>query len=370
MTSNDMCVLWQLSGQKKLDNNNFECFLILEHKDRKLVDVIDINTLDNSEENWLRLIREEEPFRGFSEFDVPIKYNLSLFISCFMDFKTLQQLQPKLKCIYLWIAARHEEVGLEMVYPLSDLKDVESRASNKIFVQIYPKIPSQKYIDLEDDLAEFEIFQDLLERIQGQSEKAVIIEESTPIKKPKVTKKPTSDQDIKVVKKSIVAQEATAAKEPIVETKNSQDSSCAADSPDGTGIEILGTEDADVIWGILSKQDLEDLVEGFYDWQRVHGKNTLLARLPKSLVNKIDNKFKIVCWTSGQGISNMIVDSRPPRHTMVLGIINISDKKDSNHGIGYCIQRPTSLDKMWTHQKWHNLKCNSNEILEVTAASF
>lgn len=369
MMSNDVCALWQLSVQNKLDNNNFECCLILEHRDRALVDVIDINASDNQEENWLRLIREEAPFSGFSESDIPIKYNLSLFISCFMDFKKLQQIQPKLKRVYLWIAARHEEVGLEMVYPLSDLKDVESRASNKIFVQMYPKIPSQKYIDVEDALGEFESFQDLLEKIQGQFEKAVITKELTPIKKSKVTKKPTSDQDIKVVKKSVVTQEVTAAREPITEAKNSQDTSSVTTSSDGTSLKILGLENADVIWGIFSKQDLDDLVEGFKDWERVHGKNTLLARLPKSLADKIGGEFEVVFWTSGQGISNMVVDDRPPRHTMVMGLIK-TIANDTSYGIGYCIQRPTSLDKVWNHQKWHALECQNNDILRVTTANF
>ncbi|MEZ7519010.1 hypothetical protein ACQKDA_09705 [Psychrobacter sp. NPDC078370] len=369
MTSNDVCVLWQLSAKKKLDSNDFECRLILEYKDRTSIGVIDINTLGNNEESWLRLIREEAPFSGFSESDIPIKYNLSLFISCFMDFNKLRQLQPKLKYVYLWIAARHVEVGLETVYPLSDLKDVESRASNRIFVQMYPKIPSQKYVDLEDDLGGVENFQGLLEKIQGQSEQTVGTEVPVSIKKPKATKKLTSTQDIKVVKKSVVTQEVKAAKEPIIEAKSRQDISSVANSSDGIGLEILGTENADVIWGIFSKQDLDDLVEGFKDWERVHGKNTLLARLPKSLADKIGGEFNIVFWTSGQGISNMVVDDRPPRHTMVMGLVK-SVADNISHGIGYCIQRPTSLDKMWTHQKWHALECQDNDILKVTTVIF
>ena len=352
MINNDACVLWQLSAKEKLDDNHFECHLILEYKDRTALSV-DINALDNKEKDWLRLTRVKTPFKGFSESDIPIKYNLSLFTSCFMDFDALKQIKPRIKCVYLWIASINQEVGLELVYPLSDLKDVESRASNKIFVQLYPKIPSQRYIDLEDDLEEIENFRDLLDRFKVKPKNAKVIEKAISIKQPEIPKKP------------IAVSKPNSPKQPKIKAKTSQNKSITDNSYD---LELLEIVD-DVIWGIFSKQDLDDLVEGFRDWERVHGKNTLIARLPKSLADKISNGFDILFWTSGQGVSNMVLDNRPPRHTMVLSLVNTNTASISD-GIGYCLQRPTSLDKTWTYQRWHTFECQKNEISKVVSVTF
>jgi hypothetical protein len=369
MIHDDMWVLCRLTTQEKLDKNNFECCLVLEYKDKSSAKCIDINAIKNHNKTWLSLVRKESPFSNFSDTDIPIKDNLSLFISCFIDVYTLLEEQPQLEYIYLLASSKHEQIHLETVYPLSQLKEIEPRNLNRIFVQMYPKIPSERYEELEDKDLDSENWSGLLALIQGKIEQAIVTEAPIPIKKPKVTKKPKPDQDIKVVKKLVVTQEVIATKEPIMEAKNSQDTFSIATSSDDTRLEILGTENADVIWGIFSKQDLDDLVEGFKDWERVHGKNTLLARLPKSLADKIGGEFEVVFWTSGQGISNMVVDDRPPRHTMVMGLVK-TIANDTSYGIGYCIQRPTSLDKVWNHQKWHSLECENNDILRVTTANF
>lgn len=324
----DMWVLWRLSTQQNLDDNKFECSLILESSDGSPLEVIDINVAEVYEKTWLRLVRKEAPFDIIHDIDIPIKNNLSLFFSGFIDVEALVNLKPNLAYIYLWASAKNEKIYLETLYPLSKLNEkAESRDFSKNCIQIYPKTPSQKYVDLEDEMLEAKNLPHLLTIIQQPVEEIVVVKE------------------------------LVITKEPITECEVDQDS---------FAIEMLDSNDVDSVWGIFSKQDLEDLVEGFNDWQRVHGKNTLIARLPKRLADKLGGEFDVVFWTSGQGISNMIVDDKPPRHTMVLGITN----RSGEHNIGYCIQRPTSLDKMWTHQKWHSLKCSNSEVLRVEPVNF
>lgn len=317
----DMWVLWQLSTQKKLDDNNFECSLILESSDCSPLEVIDVNVAEVSEKTWLRLVRKEAPFDSVSDIEAAIENKSSLYLTGFIDIEALTIRRPKLAYIYLWASAsaRNEKVHLETIYPLSNLTPLPSLNLNKVFLQIYPilsdnKLP-QRYNEIEDKRVDSQGIEELLELIRSQLEN------------------PIADCEVDL---------------------------------DNFNLEMLDSNDVNSVWRIFSKQDLEDLVEGFNDWQRVHGKNTLIARLPKRLVEKLSGEFSIVFWTSGQGISNMIVDDKPPRHTMVLGITN----RSGDQGIGYCIQRPTSLDKMWTHQKWHSLECSNSEILKVEPVSF
>ncbi|KAA0926903.1 hypothetical protein FQ082_07125 [Psychrobacter sp. ANT_H56B] len=328
MIDDDMWVLWRLSTQQNLENNSFECSLVLESSDGSPLEVIDINIAEVHAKSWLRLVRQEAPFDIISDIDIPIKNNLSLFLSGFIDVEALIKLKPDLAYIYLWASAKHEKIYLETLYPLSKLNEkAESRDFSKNCIQIYPETPSQKYVDLEDQILEAKDLSHLLTIIQHQ------VEEVTVVKELEITEEIITESEV---------------------DQNSFD------------IEMLDSNDVDSVWGIFAKQDLDDLVEGFNDWQRVHGKNTLIARLPKRLSNKLDGEFNVVFWTSGQGISNMIVDDKPPRHTMVLGITN----RSGDQGIGYCIQRPTSLDKMWTHQKWHSLECSNSEILRVEPVNF
>ena len=328
MIDDDMWVLWRLSTQQNLENNSFECSLVLESSDGSPLEVIDINIAEVHAKSWLRLVRQEAPFDIISDIDIPIKNNLSLFLSGFIDVEALIKLKPDLAYIYLWASAKHEKIYLETLYPLSKLNEkAESRDFSKNCIQIYPETPSQKYVDLEDQILEAKDLSHLLTIIQHQ------VEEVTVVKELEITEEIITESEV---------------------DQNSFD------------IEMLDSNDVDSVWGIFAKQDLDNLVEGFNDWQRVHGKNTLIARLPKRLSNKLDDEFNVVFWTSGQGISNMIVDDKPPRHTMVLGITN----RSGDQSIGYCIQRPTSLDKMWTHQKWHSLECSNSEILRVEPVNF
>ena len=328
MTDYDMWVLWRLSTQQNLKNNNFECSLILESSDSSPLEVIDINIEEVYEKSWLRLVRKEAPFDMMSDIDIPIKNNLSLLLSGFIDVDALIKIKPNLVYVYLWVSAKNEKIYLETLYPLSQLNEkAESRDFSKNCIQIYPKTPSQKYVDLEDQILEAKNLPHLLTIIQQPVEELLVVKELV------ITKKPIRE--------------------------------CEVDQ-DSFDIEVPDDSDVDSVWGIFSKQDLEDLVEGFNDWQRVHGKNTLITRLSKSLADKLGGEFDVVFWTSGQGISNMIIDDKPPRHTMVLGITN----RSGDQSIGYCIQRPTSLDKMWTHQKWHSLEYSESEILRVESVSF
>lgn len=306
MINENLWVLWRISTQEKLDGDNFEYSLILENVDNSLEKVIEIDGINSHSEDWLELIYEKAPFGDLINIDIPVKDDLSLFSCCFINVKKLMKQKPQLAHIYLWASARNKQIQLETVYPLSELQDVVKRHSNKFFVQMYPKIPSEKYVELEDQIIEAQSLAELLVLIRGNNEDAPLLD------------------------------------------KEGQASAVMVE---------------DAIKNIFSKQDLKDLVEGLNEWQRAHGKNELIDKLPESLLNKIGEDYEIAFWTSGQGVSNMVRDNNPPRHTMVLSII----QKSSQDGIGYCIQRPTSLDKVWTHKKWHRIKYSDSEILEVSA---
>ncbi|MCG3873507.1 hypothetical protein [Psychrobacter sp. Ps7] len=310
MMNEGMWVLWRLSTQEKLEDNTFECHLILEYRDHSPAQCIDINALENLNEKWLNVVRKESPFGNLSDTDIPMKDDLSLFISCFINVYALLEEQPQLECIYLLTSETHEPIHLETLYPLSQLKDIETRNLNKIFVQLYPKIPSERFEALEDPLIEAQSLTESLAIIRGDTAKAN-------------------------------AQAATDLQPPH-----------STESTEAYAIEKK-----------FSKQDLKDLRDGFHAWQRAHGKNEMVDRLPESLLDKIGDEYDIAFWTSGQGVSNMVRDYNPPRHTMVFSII----QKSNQEGLGYCIQRPTSLDRVWTHKRWHNIKCSDSEILEVSA---
>ncbi|ALF60572.1 hypothetical protein [Psychrobacter urativorans] len=345
-----MLVFSWLAPQEKSADTPFECCLILEYNDESRVDVIDINDIKNDSKTWLDLVHKRRPLDNGDKSSKKSNNKNSLFLSYLIDTDLLLKEKPRLAHIYLWAStsARDEKIHLETVYPFSQLIPTSSLNLNKIFIQVYPILSdaqsSQKYHEIENQRIDSEGFIALLALIQEQPKKIIVTESPIP------------------TKQSLIAKQPVMIKELITESESNQDAS------DDFNLEILDQKEEDVVWGIFSKQDLSDLVEGFYDWQRVHGKNTLIARLPTDLSEKISKHFDIVFWTSGQGISNMVVDNRPPRHTMVIGIIKTSgsDKEHISHGIGYCIQRPTSLDKMWTHQQWHRLECSDNEILTVT----
>lgn len=346
-----MLVFSWLSTQEKSADAPFECRLILEYNDESRVDVIDINDIKNDSKTWLDLVHKRRPFDNNDNSNRRSNNKNSLFLSYLIDTDLLLKEKPRLAHIYLWAStsARDEKIHLETIYPFSHMTPTSSLNLNKIFIQVHPILSdaqsSQRYHEIENQRIDSEGFKELLAFIQRQPEKIIVTEQI-------------------VTQESIIAKQPVIIKELIIESDVNQDDS------DDFSLEILDQKEEDVVWGIFSKQDLSDLVEGFYDWQRVHGKNTLIARLPQDLSDKISEHFDIVFWTSGQGISNMVVDNRPPRHTMVVSIIKNSDKNSSHYGIGYCIQRPTSLDKVWTHQQWHRLECSDNEILNVTPIIF
>ena len=101
-----MWVLWQLSTQKKLDDNNFECSLILESSDCSPLEVIDVNVAEVSEKTWLRLVRKEAPFDSVSDIEAAIENKSSLYLTGFIDIEALTIRRPKLAYIYLFIISR------------------------------------------------------------------------------------------------------------------------------------------------------------------------------------------------------------------------------------------------------------------------
>ncbi len=124
--------------------------------------------------------------------------------------------------------------------------------------------------------------------------------------------------------------------------------------------EIIPTA-KDSVWQVFSIRNVDSLLEGFQEWLKSAGRGSLEDRLPADFMDKMTDDYKIAFWTSGQGVSTMVPDLSPPRHTFVLGILHLTE----HTGLAYCIQKPTSLDKIWAHQQWHYIKVIDNKITEV-----
>lgn len=334
MMKEDAWVVFRLSTTEEIKSQNFEYNLILEDSDGTL-EVIDIQEASNQNLSWLVVSYERNPV-DLDNIDVSIKCNLSLLSSCFVNVKKLLQSRVRLAHIYFWTIAKKEIISLEVLYLLSEIKNIVTKKEDKFFLQLYPQLPSEKFEELEDNVSSIYSLKALLNLLDQMNKRKL--------------KSKTLDTKVEFISND----------------RNSEALNFNTDSIDqksnlGNFKKMIGAEDC--IQKVFSKQDLKDLVDGFNDWQRAHGQNELVDKLPESLISKIGDTYQIAFWTSGQGVSNMIRDNNPPRHTMVLSIIQTS----SQQGIGYCIQRPTSLDKVWTHKKWHDLKYSDDEILEVVA---
>lgn len=315
MINDDKWVLWRLSTQETVEINDFAYRLVLGYADNSPVSLIDIDRIDSNEQEWLRVVHEKD--------------SSSLVVSCFIDLNALLKNKLHLAYIYLCATSDPGTIKLQTLYPVSDIEEVETRELNKIFVQIYPKIPLQEFEALEDAWLDTEGLPELLTRIKRQTEEALIVKEAVVIEKPMLIE------------------------EPIIDSTREQDS---------IELELQDCLYDDTVWNVFSAQDLEDLIEGFKDWQRVHGKNDLTDQIPASLVAKMGQRYSVAFWTSGQGVSNMVRDHNPPRHTMLISLI----QSTGEHGIGYCIQKPTSLDRTWSHQRWHRILFNDSKILEAS----
>lgn len=355
MMKEDAWAVFRLSTTEKMRSQNFEYSLILEDSDGTL-EVIDIQEASNQNLSWLEVSYERDPV-DLDNVDVLVKENLTLLSSCFVNVRKLLESRVKLAYIYFWTIAKQEIVYLEVLYPLSEIKNIVTKKEDKFFLQLYPQIPSEKFETLEDGASSIRSLEDLLSLFKQQNEEQL---------KSKISNLQKDDADIKSSNLDLSNVYLSDIELNFDIDSTNDDSSLGMDlsnKKSNTSNEKLKLENQDCIQKIFSKQDLKDLVEGFNDWQRAHGKNELINKLPESLISKMGDTYQIAFWTSGQGVSNMIRDNNPPRHTMVLSIIQTS----SQQGIGYCIQRPTSLDKVWTHKKWHDLKYSDGEILEVVA---
>ena len=381
MKNDDLWILWRLSTQEKLERQRFECSLILEFTDHSKPQVINLDELSsNTHHNngvdgltdsnqgiynqWLHIQRKTAPFSQLHDADVPNQNNLSLLLSCFIDVEALLRGQPKLAYIYLWAAAKYQKIYLETLYPLSQLRDIELREPNQVFVQMYPKIPSEKYVDMDYEFDDSKTLPELLARIWGSSEpeeqqerpKQKNIPELKEPQKPALTseKPELNSHEIIGGDEAIDAQ---------ADSDNHVQIGSIHENPDiAEDVMATNNDGNPSIWGPFSSQDLADLIQGFNDWQRAYGRHELADHLPATLLTKLDGEYQVAYWTSGQGVSNMILDNNPPRHTMVLGFI----EKQSQHGIGYCIQKPSSLDNIWAHKQWHTLHCTEGKIAKVT----
>ncbi len=141
------------------------------------------------------------------------------------------------------------------------------------------------------------------------------------------------------------------------------------------------------VWQDFSKDDLDNLVVAFNDWQQARGQHTLSYYLKAELQQKIDAGYELAFWSNGTGVSEVVKESKPPRHTSVFSLrvathpndMNTDKNKNKNHhnnhnissdlintaaafcvqkeveGIAYCIKKPTSLDRSWTPNQWHNI---------------
>ena len=350
MMKEDAWVVFRLSTTEEMKNQNFEYSLILEDSEGTL-EVIDIQKASNQNLSWIEVSYEQDPV-DLSNVDVLVKENLTLLSSCFINVKKLFESRLRLAHIYFWTIAKQEMVYLEVLYPLSEIKNIVTQKKHEFFLQLYPQIPSEKFEALEDGASNVNNLKDLLSLFKQQNEQQ-------PKSKIFDLQKEDADTNFSNIDMSNI--------ELNLDMDSKYDDASLnigfSDKKSSKNDEKIKEENQNCIQKVFSKQDLKDLVDGFNDWQRAHGQNELVDKLPESLTSKMGNTYQIAFWTSGQGVSNMVRDDSPPRHTMVLGII----QKSSQQGVGYCIQRPTSLDKIWQHKKWHDLKYSDTEIIEVSA---
>lgn len=344
MMKEDAWVVFRLSTTEKMSDQEFEYSLILEDSDGTL-EVIDILKANNQNLSWLEISYEREPV-DLNNTDISIKCNLSLLSCCFLNIKRLLETRKKLSHIYFWTIAKQEMIYLEVLYPLSEIKNIVTKKESKFFLQLYPQIPSEDFEVLEDNAITINSLAALLDlfnqKNKGEPE-------------PYIYDLQVKDVATELSNIELNFDTYPSNGESLTDIYTTNEKYTKSNNE-------LSSNNNDLSLKIFSKQDLKDLEEGFNEWQRAHGKNELIDKLPESLINKISTEYEIVFWTSGQGVSNMVRDNNPPRHTMVLSII----QKSSKNGIGYCIQRPTSLDKVWTHKQWHKIKYSDSEILEVS----
>lgn len=350
MMKEDAWVVFRLSTTEKMRDQDFEYSLILEDLEGNL-EAIDIQKASNQNLSWLQVSYERDPV-DLDNTDISTKYNLSLLSCCFVNVKKLLESRGKLAHIYFWTIAKQEMVYLEVLYPLSEIKNIVTQKKNKFFLQLYPQIPSEKFEALEDGTSSVKSLKALLNLLDQHNEQQ-------PKSKIFDSQKKDADTNFSSIDLSSI--------ELNLDIDSTDDDVSLnigfSNKKSNISNENFKRHNQDCIQEVFSKQDLKDLVEGFNDWQRAHGQNKLVDKLPESLISKMGNTYQIAFWTSGQGVSNMVRDDNPPRHTMVLSIIQIS----SQQGIGYCLQRPTSLDKIWQHKKWHDLKYSDTKIIEVSA---
>ena len=297
-----MWLLWQLfSNQKKIPDQSFEYRLILEYEDKQPLD-IEVSVAHDSNEyaSWLSTAKEKAPFEDDR---IPNKTCASLCVAGVIDLTRLLEKEPTLSNIYLWAStlAKREQIYVE----------------TKRF-EVGRSLESAKTSSLNSNKNFIELYA------------------SSPQKHP-------SDRYEQIENQRIDSEGFY----ELLALMRKDDENLEQQDPKKS----------------LSDEDFKSLVEGFNEWQRSRGRSELIDKLPDRLVDKIKDKYEIAFWSSGQGISNMIRDDNPPRHTMVLSI----NDKSSQEGYGYCIRKPTSLDRVWTYQKWHKIKFIDNEIVEVSA---
>lgn len=297
-----MWLLWQLfSNQKKTSDQSFEYRLVLEYEDKQPLD-IDISFVNQSNKHapWLSLTNAKAPFKDDR---IPNRTQASLCIAGFINLNLLLEEEPTLSNIYLWAStlAKREQIYVE----------------TKCF-DIGSSLESSKTSSVNSNKNFIELY--------AKSPQKTPSDRYEQIESQRIDSEGFSEL-LALIRKD----------EEDIHQQDGQKS--------------------------LSDEDFKSLVDGFNEWQRSRGRNELIDKLPDNLVDKLKDRYEIAFWSGGQGISNMIRDDNPPRHTMVLSI----NDKSSQEGYGYCIRKPTSLDRVWAYQKWHKIKFSDNEIVEVSA---
>lgn len=316
--------------------NNY--FLILEKGKAADFDKIPLNLNDSSTSDFgLQLISFE---------------TLSSTVSGSLNIDKLLENDATISAVYLWSSSIEQEKGfLQKLYiqsnqPILLSSDLTFEPFENL-VQIYPKTRAPN----------FSCIKKILENASNSPADIILPQDYDPNKniEYKYQALPESHSSLESTKTENFESESSQIED--TQTKSLQKE---------YELELIDDDEIipaakDSVWQVFSISDVDSLLEGFQEWLKSAGRGNLEDRLPADFTAKMTDDYKIAFWTSGQGVSTMVPDPSPPRHTFVLSILHLTE----NSGLAYCIQKPTNLDKIWAHQQWHHIKVVDNKITEV-----
>lgn len=342
-----MQVFFQITfSQEDFDNFDGKCHLILQKDGSLDIDNIQLNIKDSEGHQdgiqWVNSDKLPAVLSACIDMGINDKLNNDLMVTA----------------VYLWFPQfiNQETLLVEALYiepnqPINLENDFIVKNSTQRLLQIYPKLPSPHIKTLEARLEsqnhsvdKVELAKDYEDNKEIQYKYQLFVDDAD-LKENSLKESILKDSALK---------EDDLKSDPIYQLEMIDELELIE--------EEAPTNSENAIWEAFDAADLQSLLDGFQDWLKASGRGDLSDRLPQSLIEKLSGDYKLEFWTSGQGVSTMILDTNPPRHSFAISII----QPQKNTGIAYCIQKPTNLDTAWSHQRWHDITICDNTITAVS----